>query len=137
MEIELGEVFHLKCSLCDPPKPKFFVVVQADPLRMVLINSRINPFLQNKPKARALHVPLVRALHDFLDHDSFLACDHLSHEYSREQLVSILARDPSVRRGRLHDDVRAKVAFAFASNHLIPRKYLRDIVPLWQGWLET
>lgn len=137
MDIELGEVFYLTCSLCVPPKPKYFVVVQPDPLRMVLINSKINAFLLNKPRSMELQVRLLQESHDFLDHDSYLACDHLSHEYSRERLSSLLQDDPSIRRGQLHDNVRAKVALALTKNHLIQGKYLREIAPLWRALLDA
>lgn len=133
--MSLGDVFYLSCTLCNPPKPKFFVVVQADPLRMVLINSDVNQFVRNKPRTLKLHLPLSHDCHDFLDHDSYLACDHLSHEYSRERLLGLLDSDPSIRRGRIHESVRPRVAAAFANNHLLPQKYLRDIAPLWEAWL--
>lgn len=136
LEFELGDVFYLTCTLCDPPKQKYFVAVQVDPLRMVLINSEVSSFVRNKPRTLALHLHLAHGIHDFLHHDSYLACDHLSHEYSRERLLTLLDSDPSIRRGRIHDCVRPKIAGAFANNHVLPRKYLREIAPLWNGWLD-
>lgn len=134
--IELGDVFLLRCMLCNPPKPKFFVVAQAQPLRMLLINSEINAFVLGKPRSLALQIRLDQKDHaGFLDHDSYLACDHLSHEYSREHLLDLLGRNPSVRKGRLHDGVRAQVALALRDNHLIQAKFLRELAPLWEQWL--
>lgn len=135
--VGLGDVLYLQCNLCDPPKPKFFVVAQADPLRLLLINSEINRFVWAKPRSRALHLLLRQADHsDFLVHDSYLACDHLSHEYSAERVAEILRDNPAAARGRLHDSVRPKLAVAFRDNHLIQGKYLRELRPLWEEWID-
>ena len=134
--IELGDVFYLRCGLCDPPKPKFFVVAQVQPLRMLLINSEINAFVLSKPRHRALHVPLRQCDQELLKHDSYLACDQISHEYNYEQLLDQMNRDPGIRVGRLSQDVMASVAVAFKGNHHIPKKYLADLVPLWKQWLD-
>lgn len=133
---ELGDVFYLACTLCNPPKHKYFVVAQTQPLRMLLINSEVNSFVLNKPRRHALHLSLLRSSHDFLQRDSYLACDHLSHEYSQVQLLGLLETDPSIRRGRIHDSVRPQIASAFANNHLIARKYLNELMPLWEAWLD-
>jgi len=131
--IELGDVFFLNCTLCVPPKDKFFVVVQVQPLRMLLINSELNTFLLGKPKRLALHIPLMQIDHSaFLTHDSYLACDHLSHEYNYERLLRLSERNPSLRKGSIHADAKPKIAKAFAENHLIPRKYLHELVQLWE-----
>ena len=135
--IEIGDVFLLRCTLCNPPKPKFFVAVQVRPLRMLLINSEINAFLLSKPRHLALHIPLQQCDHSaFLVHDSYLACDQLSHEYSYERLSELLEKDPSVRKGRVHDSVHSSIGAAFKGNHLIPVKYLRELIPLWAEWVE-
>lgn len=132
--LELGDVFYLACNLCNPPKPKYFVVVQMQPLRMLLVNSEVNAFVMSKPRQLALHLPLLKDQHDFLRRDSFLACDHLSHEYRHAQLLEMIQRDPSIKKGRIHDDVKPAIAVAFIGNHLIARKYLGELVPLWEPW---
>jgi len=136
--IDLGDVFFLRCGLCNPPKSKFFVVVQVQPLRMLLINSDVTAFVQSRPRHLALHVPILQCDHPaFLTHDSFLACDHVSHEHSYEGLSALVARDPGIRKGRIHDSVRPAIATAFKGNHQVPGKYLRDLVPLWEPWLHA
>lgn len=45
VQVAVGDVFYLHCGLCNPPKPKFFVVAQVVPvLRMFLINSVLSAY---------------------------------------------------------------------------------------------
>lgn len=132
VEIALGSVFYLRCTLCNPPKPKFFVVAQVDPLRMFLINSEMSGFAMSKAEHVAANARILVADHSsFLKHDSFVACDHLSHEYSREKLLQEVERNPSIAVGCLHTRAIEAVAEALRGNDLLPRKYLRDLLPLW------
>lgn len=133
-DIAPGDVFLLQCTLCDPPKPKFFVVAQASPLRMFLINSKLTSFAMGQPAIVAAS-PLIRAeSNPFLRYDSYVACNHLSHEYSSERLGALLAENPSIRKGHLCPLAKASVAGALRMNELIARKYLRDLRPIWDVW---
>lgn len=130
--VSLGDVLYLRCTLCNEPAQKFFVVAQVQPLRMFLINSELTEFA----KARPAHVaasPLIRyAEHSgFLKYDSFVGCDHLSHEYSYERVEALLSANPSIRVGQLHPNAKAAIGSALRGNFLLPRKYLKDLLPLW------
>lgn len=136
VRIELGDVLYLRCKHCVPPKPKFFVVAQVQPLRMFLINSEINQFAASKPRMVALMPMLMHVEHaSFLAHDSYLCCDHLSHEYSIERVKEILRADPGVRRGQISEAGRRALAGTLRGNHLVPRKYLRDLMAVWADWM--
>lgn len=103
---------------------------------MFLINSEINQFAASKPRMVALMPMLRHAEHSgFLTHDSYLCCDHLSHEYSLERVEQMLRADPGVKRGRLSDAGRRALAGTLRANHLVPRKYLRDLIAVWADWI--
>lgn len=130
--VSIGEVLFLRCKHCNPPKDKYFVVMHVRPLRMFLINSEITPFVQNKPKRVALMVPLSQQDHDsFLKHDSYLACDHVSHEYSYERIERILELEPRRRSGMIHQNARGAIEQALRANALVPGKYLRELRAAW------
>lgn len=126
-----GDVFYLRCTLCTPPKQKYFVVVQADPLRMFLVNSAINDYKAARPEHVAAMAPMRVADHPWMDHDSYIACDHLSHEYSYDRVMALAAADPAIFCGHLHPNAKAVLTDALRGNELVPRKYLKEIRPLW------
>lgn len=131
MTIGVGDVFYLRCTHCNPPKPKFFVVAQVDPMiRMFLINSEISDYEKSKPALVAAKANILAAEHAFLKHDSVISCDHISHEYS-QTIRSVLAYEPRVFVGVLSAAARNAVAEALRQNELLPRKYLRDLRALW------
>lgn len=133
MCVSLGDVLHLQCTLCDPPKPKFFVVAQVQPLRMFLINSNLTEFQKRSNDHLAVCPGLLADDHpQFLTHDSFLCCDHLSHEYNYEQVAQKLQKQPEVLIGHLHADAKAALCAALDNNRLLAGKHLRELRPLWQ-----
>ncbi|MBO9766535.1 MULTISPECIES: hypothetical protein [Xanthomonas] len=134
--ISLGDVFFLRCTLCAPPKDKFFVVVQTSPLRMVLINSERTEFAQASTAHVKAQPQIFASEHIFLTHDSFVACDQISHEYSIEKLQAQLLRYPSIRRGKLHENAMRVVGPALCDNHLLPQKYVKDLKGIWV-WTPT
>lgn len=131
VEVSLGDVFFLRCTLCNPPKNKFFVAVQISPLRMVLINSERTDFAEDSAAHVRAQPQIFSAEHDFLSHDSILSCDHISHEYSLEKLQAKLLQEPTLRRGKLHQNAMNALGAALRDNHLLPRKYLKDLQAIW------
>lgn len=133
--ISIGDVYFLKCNLCAPPKMKFFVVAQVQPLRMFIVSSDLTDFAKSSNAHRAAKAMILAQDHPaFLTHDSYIACDAVSHEYSYEQITEKLTGDKSFCRGNLHGDARAAVARALKGNHLLARKYLLALEPLWAAY---
>jgi hypothetical protein len=130
--VSLGDVLRLMCTLCNPPKFKFYVVAQVQPLRMFMINSERTEF-QQRSNEHVAATPVIRGDQhpSFLDYDSHIGCDHLSHEHSYEQVEAALAANPSLLVGHLHDDAKAVLANTLVSNPHIAGKYLRDLRALW------
>lgn len=130
----LGDVFRLRCTLCRPPKTKFFVVAQVEPLWMFLINSELTEFATLRPKYSDACPPLLASEHpSFLTHDSVLGCaDRPSFEYSRERLEVLLSADPTIKVGSLSLQACREVSARLKRNHVMPGKYLKVLVPLWQ-----
>lgn len=127
----VGDVFHLRCQTCRPPKFKFFVVALADPLRFFLINSRATDFQKaDVERMRALAEVLAEE-HRFLHHDSLVGCNELFSEYSETELVDAVANDPLCCLGSLSPNARAAVFSALQGNKFIPRKYLSALLVAW------
>lgn len=137
MPLSIGQVLSLRCLLCNPPKQKLFVIALLDPLRLFLINSEPSPFQSSSPKQMAALAPILVAEHPkFLTHDSFVACTQISSEYSADQIVTAIARDPACYKGDLSTNARIAVARALADNRLIPTKYRNPLATAWPSPLD-
>lgn len=112
---------------------KFFVVAQVDPLWMFLINSELTAFAMLRPKYADACPPLSAAEHPaFLIHDSIIGCtDRPSFEYSLDEIQKRLAADPAIKVGTLSSGARKEFAIRLARNHVMPGKYLKALVPVW------
>jgi len=130
--VVVGDVFFLRCTLCNPPKNKFFVVALAAPLKFFLINSALTQYQQQRRDHVAAQARIFAAEHEFLDHDSFVGCDWLSHEYDLDALISSVEASARYRKvGVLTDNARMSVAAALVGNVHISRKYLRPLIEQW------
>lgn len=129
--VSIGDVFLLRCTHCNPPKMKYYVVVHVDPLKMFIINSTANDFQQNTPSIIAALAPMFASEHPFLKHDSLIGCHHLSHEYSLAALQELLARNPKIFLGQLSSRAKAAVSRALRGNEHLPQKWLRQIRIFW------
>lgn len=112
-----GDVLYLHCDFTTPPKFKFMVVVCCEPLLVLLINSVVNPFIQQNPKLLQCQVELLQSTHDFLDWDSFVNCIEAHTAFSLDDIKSRIATDYGhVFKGRVTDiamkDVRAAISIS-------------------------
>jgi len=70
-----GRIYYLHCTFTRPRKNKFVLVACVDPEPVVLlINSRVNEFVQRRPPLARCQVAIDEASHGFLRHDSFIDC---------------------------------------------------------------
>ena len=74
--LERWQVYYLLCRYTKPhPKDKYIVIACIEPKILgFLINSRINPFITNRPYLLPCEVTIRTVTHPFLNHDSFVDC---------------------------------------------------------------
>lgn len=108
-----GCVIRLVVKFATITKPKFLVLVATDDPEYLtfIVNSEINPFILNRPHLSQCQVSIDAATHDFLDHDSHVAC-HETLPIRREDVIKALIADPSSIKGIISPDVRAQVVAA-------------------------
>lgn len=131
MPIAVGQVFRLTCNTCTPPKLKYFVIAMVEPLRCFLINSRPTQFQASTPERLGSLAPILRAQHQFLGHDSYVACTDLFAEYTVEEIEAAVDADGSVFLGELSAEGRAAVARALSNNRMLPRRHLPALQAAW------
>lgn len=112
-----GCVVRLEVKFPTITKPKFLILVAIDDPEYLsfLINSEINPFIANKPDLLQCQVSIDANSHDFLDHDSHIAC-HEIFAMKREDVIKALIADPSAIKGNIStiicDQIKAAVKIA-------------------------
>ena len=77
--ITLWHIYHVKnCRYTTPPKDKFVAIVCSNPNpHGFLINSRIRPFIQNRPELVASQVLVTATKYGFLGHASYIDCSRV------------------------------------------------------------
>ena len=103
-------------------KRKFllFVGTVADMHQVLIINTKPAPFIQAKPELMADQVLIDQKSHNFLDHDSYIACHEL-HDVSVREVGDALVANMDDIKTMLSDAVRANVVqVAENSVNLIP-----------------
>jgi hypothetical protein len=108
-----GCVLRLELKLTTITKPKFLVLVTTDDPEFLsfLINSEIHSFIQSKPDLLKCQVSIDLANHNFLSHDSHIAC-HEIYPIMREEVIKALMADPSSVKGEISTDVREQIMAA-------------------------
>jgi hypothetical protein len=85
--LAVGTVLRTFVPETNPPKVKYFVVLGTTRDKVVfgivLINSRVNPYIFRDPLVRSWHILLKAADYDFLDHDSYVDCTQIFEKDSR------------------------------------------------------
>ena len=108
-----GCVIKLLVKFPEITKQKFLVLVADDDPEYLtfIVNSEINPFIASRPHLLQCQVAIDVASHDFLDHDSHIACHEIL-PMKREDVIKTLMGDPSAIKGDVSPDVRAQIVFA-------------------------
>lgn len=112
-----GCVIRIDVKFPELTKPKFLVLVSGDDSDYLsfLINSEIHPYIASKPNLLQCQVPISASSHNFLHHDSHIACHEVFLLRKEDVIRSILA-DPTSIKGiisqLLRDEIKAAVTLA-------------------------
>jgi len=109
-QLTAGRVLYLMCDFTHPPKNKFVVVAAPDdPPLLLVLNSKIHPYIIARPDLRDCQATLTAKEHDFLSRDSFLDCSRTYESMSRETILWQLVGDVSRVKGELSATARIEV----------------------------
>lgn len=108
-----GCVIRLTIKFPEKTKEKFLVLVADDDPEYLtfIVNSEINPFIANRPHLMQCQVEIDAANHNFLDHDSHVAC-HEIRAIKREDVIKAMMADPEGIKGDISADVRSQIVAA-------------------------
>lgn len=121
-----GRVLHLNCDFAG--KEKFVVLGSLNPEALVLvINSRVHPYIAGKPDLARCQVSIDQASHDFLNRDSIVAC-HRAHAMGLHEVYRQIQSDPSRIKTMVSDNVREEIVSAVKHARTIPRQHQEQLL---------
>ncbi|MGV8935302.1 MAG: hypothetical protein ACOH1I_11790 [Gallionellaceae bacterium] len=108
-----GCVIKVLIKFPEVTKEKFLVLVADDEAEYFtfIVNSDINPFVANRSHLMQCQVKIDAANHNFLDHDSHIAC-HEVMQMRREEIIKNLIDNPAGIKGNISIDVRSQIVAA-------------------------
>lgn len=108
-----GCVIKLVLKFPEVTKEKFLVLVADDDPEYFtfIINSEINPFISKRQHLLQCQVSIDATNHDFLDHNSHIAC-HEIRTLKREEVIRELMNKPEAIKGNISADVRNQIIAA-------------------------
>lgn len=132
--IRVGSIYLLHLTVTTPPKPKYCLCVTATPW-LFLVNSKLRPFVADRPALSAQQVRLPVAGHQFLRYDSWIDCSEPISIQAAE-VARQCADDPSREKGPASERVLEAVLRAVAVSTTLPERKkqaiaeaLRPLIP--------
>ncbi len=110
--LQPGVVIYLEVVFPEGPRSKYLVVVHVNEQCCTLVvNSEVNPFIENHPELAVCQVRIDAERHAFLEHDSHIAC-HQVQRLPTAAVIHDLMADMDRFKGELHEEVRLEVIAA-------------------------
>lgn len=128
-QLRPGAVIYMRCPFTTPEKDKFLLVAACEPDFLVLvINSKINQFIQLNPELLSCQVDVPAADHDFLRHDSFVDCVETHTAFNLNGVKAQIIADYSHHyRGRLQNYCLRNVIVAVEDSPTMEPRVIRAI----------
>ena len=133
-----GAIIHKYCNFTIPPKQKFLLVACVKPaLLVLLINSRLNRFILERPRLHKCQVIVSRDAHPFLLYDSYADCVKAESSLSLDELRTEMKNHPGdIYKGRLTPGCIRKVISAVIASPTMIRKHKQWITDSLNATLE-
>ena len=128
MAVSPGDVLKLFFQTTTPPKWKRCVVACLEPNPvLLLINTNVNPFVNDTPELKACQVLIDCASHQFMRSESWIDCSQLF-GYPRNWIEAAVAGEPRQHLGRISDVVRRDIMNCVHNTPLLSERKKRVIL---------
>lgn len=122
------DVLKLFFQTTNPPKWKRCVVACLEPKpTLFLINSQINPFVNDTPELHACQVLIDIQNHDFMRTDSWIDCSQ-PFGYPLDWIETALSENPRLYLGRVSDVTRRDMVSCVYNTPLLSEHKKRPIL---------
>lgn len=123
-----GRVLYLHCDFIKPAKNKYLLLASTSQEAVVfVINSQINDFIKKRRELYRCQVKIGKKDHDFLDHDSYIACNEIK-EIPIDDIRGQLEGDINRIKGIVSDDVKREVISATKFSETLTPREIQTIV---------
>jgi hypothetical protein len=123
-----GQILYLSCDFTTPPKEKYLILVCADTALMFIVNSRIHPYIQNRPALRRSQICLRSTDYDFLPHDSYADCSKVIDELDLTQISAQVNNDLARIKGEITDATKEEIIRVVDNASTIAEDHKRAIL---------
>ncbi len=107
------QVLRLFCPFTTPPKNKHVLIVGVYPQPLILmVNSKIHPYIKSKAYLKSCQVLLSASQHFFLAHDSYVDCRELYTHLSSDDICNQVQADRRCIKGFISDEAQEQVIAA-------------------------
>ena len=130
--LKVGQVFHLHCVACRPPKPKFHVLARIEPVpTFFLINSHPTAYQLARPHLMSSILKVMPTELTFLSHESWLDCTMVMSGYTAQDLETHVLNGNREYLGRMPAAQRRIVRAIINASKLLPRADKAAMLALW------
>jgi len=127
--IKVGNVLKLHCNFTTPPKDKRLILVSTKPLiGFFIINSTVNQFITRNSVLLASQIKILSEDHDFLAHDSFVACHELLTGFDYSEVERQLRGDYSRYLGRINFALRDMIIEIVSNSKTLSPEHIDLVV---------
>ena len=127
-KLKPGQVIYRFCDFTTPPKYKYLVIVKVQTETTVLvINSKINPFIQSLKHLLDVQVPIKKSSHSFLDHDSFVDCTTTASIETADLFREIMAQ-MDILRGEVTQELKTSLIDAIQQSFTLTQFEISELV---------
>jgi len=91
--LKTGQIILVFCEYITSDHPKFYVIINVDPLVLMIINSGISNYIREKDYLKILQVKLSEH-YEFLLKDSYVNCSKLIYCISKNDLIGQIIEKP-------------------------------------------
>lgn len=132
MALQVGQVFHLWCSACNPQKNKFHVLACISPGPwFFLINSNPTNFQRARPHLMASMLELDADDLQCLTHNSWLDCTALMGGHSAQNLETMVQSSSKDYLGRLSTTRRRAVRAIVENSRVLTKADKQHLLAVW------
>ena len=126
-----GAILYLFSTFTNPNKEKYLIVIHSDPSEWALlfvINSKIHPYISERPHLSDCQVKLCKKDYPFLSHDSYIDCSNVIDEFDLSEIKRQLELDMGRLKGAVTDATRKEILVAVNRARTISLRHKKMIL---------
>jgi hypothetical protein len=120
--LKIGQIIHVYSRHVSPPKNKFCIIINIDPLIVLYINSEVSKIYNNDQEKLKLQIVISKLFYDFLEKDSIVDCVYWEFKMNIDDVAQqIFERKPYYDiRCELCATLKQKIVVSVTNSRFLP-----------------